>query len=114
MDDLFHNQNPMIGANLKTIRQRRKISQSKLAELSGLTPETISRIENGSDCTSHTIGRLCHGLGCTADELIQGTMEVPRDKQVEILIGDIETLPTDKKNQVLDTVKALVAYWKYR
>lgn len=114
MQDLFIGQNPLIGQNLKAIRNRLKITQNKLSELSGISVDTISRIEGGADCMSETIAKLSMALGCTTDALMTGTMEVPKGERASILMRDIELLPTKRKEQVLDTIEALITYYKYR
>lgn len=114
MQDLFTGQNPMIGQNLREVRNRLKITQSKLADLSGISVDTISRIEGGADCMSETIAKLSVALGCTTDALMKGTMEVPKSERAEILMRDIELLPAKRKEQVLDTIEALITYYKYR
>lgn len=48
---------------LKLARQRRKLSGKKLAEKAGLTPVTISKIENGHYPDPETITKLVKALG---------------------------------------------------
>lgn len=114
MQDLFSGQNPVIGQNLKVIRSRLKITQAQLANISGISVDTISRIEGGADCMSETIAKLSVALGCTTDALMKGTMDVPKSERAEILMRDIELLPVKRKDQVLDTIEALITYYKYR
>jgi len=49
-------------ANLKQMRLSRNISQSKLAELSGLDRGTISRMENGRAATLLTLVQVLRAL----------------------------------------------------
>ncbi|WP_444925104.1 helix-turn-helix domain-containing protein [Microbulbifer sp. DLAB2-AF] len=114
MDDLFTGQNPMIGKNLKTIRSRLDVTQEKTAEMCGISLPTIARIEAGSECKAETVAKLANGLGCTTDALMRGVMEVPRDRKVEIMMRDIELLPDKRREQVIDTIEALITYYKYR
>lgn len=44
-------------------RKMRGISQERLAELSGLNKNTITKIEKGGDCTISTIDKIESALG---------------------------------------------------
>ncbi|MCA1516363.1 ImmA/IrrE family metallo-endopeptidase [Bradyrhizobium sp. NBAIM01] len=47
---------------LKIARQRRKLSGKKLADLAGITPVTVSKIENGHQPESYVVERLSNAL----------------------------------------------------
>lgn len=50
------------GHQLKSIRERKQLSQKKLAELSKVTQCKISKIENGADCQFSTMIKICGAL----------------------------------------------------
>lgn len=59
------------GANLRQARVARKITQERLAELSGLNPRTLQKIEAGqTNILITTAMRLRSGLECPWDELM--------------------------------------------
>jgi len=57
-------------SQLRTIRQRRLLTQDELAHLAGLTTASISRIETGvTKARISTVRRLATALNVEADEL---------------------------------------------
>lgn len=89
----------IIATQLKALRNARGYTQAMLAERSGLTPQTISKYENGiSTPTAEILLDLCHALqtspnvicGLENDRLFDGLDA----KEREILIGLIKM---DKK-----------------
>jgi len=59
--------------NLKKVRQEKKLSQEKLAELSGVGRVTISRLETGElkETTAGTLLKLAKALNVKIDKLIE-------------------------------------------
>lgn len=60
--------------NLKSIREDKKISQSKLAELSGVSVRMIQHYEQGvkdiNKAQADTVYKLAQALKCTVEDLI--------------------------------------------
>lgn len=60
--------------NLKSIRETKNISQSKLAELSGVSVRMIQHYEQGvkdiSKAQAITVYNLAQALECTVEDLI--------------------------------------------
>lgn len=57
---------------LKELRTDRKLTQAELSDLSGVTRQTIIRIEKGQckEVTVNTILSLCDALKCSANDLL--------------------------------------------
>jgi transcriptional regulator with XRE-family HTH domain len=65
------NLNEIIASNLKRLRTERKLSLSKLAELSGVSKVMIGQIERGeSNPTINTIWKIANGLKVSYTTLI--------------------------------------------
>jgi transcriptional regulator with XRE-family HTH domain len=61
-----------LGANMKKIRAKKKLSQGALARLLEVDKGYISNIESGKkNPTLATIQRLADALGVSADELLK-------------------------------------------
>lgn len=62
----------LLGANIKQIRQRKKISASKLATKANVGAATISQIESGArqNLSSRTIEKIALALNVATDELL--------------------------------------------
>lgn len=50
---------------------RKKINIKLLSELSGVTRQTISAINNGKSCNSVTAGKIADALGVDVTELLE-------------------------------------------
>jgi transcriptional regulator with XRE-family HTH domain len=99
-----------IGNRIRTVRKARKVSQEKLAELSGLHPIFISNVENGkvkaSICTYYNIA---HALDMALSELV----EMPAaneswDSNLVVLFQSAKKLDIHKQKAFVDTVKGLL------
>lgn len=62
---------PRFGKRVKYYRNVEKLSQEKLAELSGLHPTYIGQVERGEkNCTLETAEKIALGLGIQLSELL--------------------------------------------
>lgn len=59
--------------NIKRIRENKNLTQSELAQKSGLTRVTINRIETGvqKDISASNLFRIKEALNCSWDELMR-------------------------------------------
>ncbi len=61
----------LFGSRLKELRQRRKLSQERLGDLSGLSRNYVNDVENGHRSPGiENVIRLAHGLDVPAPELM--------------------------------------------
>lgn len=68
-----------VGQRLKSLRERKGIKASDLAEKSGVTPQTISRIENGrTDVGFATLKKILVAMGYTLKDLAIAEIEANR------------------------------------
>jgi transcriptional regulator with XRE-family HTH domain len=59
-----------IGENLRRLRQRRYLTQRELAEMAGLSADTVVKLEQDRwEPRGRTIRRLAEALGVHPDEL---------------------------------------------
>lgn len=65
--------------NLEKLRRDRGLDQMELAELTGVSQSTISRIERGSGVLLGTAQALAKALGCSVEELTREAVEAPDD-----------------------------------
>ncbi len=66
---------------LKYFRRRRNLSVDRLAEISGVSPNTIAKIERGYLPRQDVIRRLSEKLGIPISELIVNKTEATRLEQ---------------------------------
>ncbi|MFQ5572723.1 MAG: helix-turn-helix domain-containing protein [Nitrosopumilaceae archaeon] len=64
----------MIAQNIKKYRKKKGISQDKLSKLTGVTYNTIIKIESGSTKNPRvdTLRDIAKALGVTVDNLLNG------------------------------------------
>lgn len=102
-------ENMTIATNLKTLRDKRGLTQTQLADLAGLGINQVSRIERGTSKPElETIKKLAIALHCTADDLIFDSQELTQDDQIRTLLGALIKMPEDKKQTAIELLEALV------
>ena len=64
----------MIGNNIKSLRQKRKLSQEKLARLTDISLNTLTKIESGftKKPSIQTIHKIAKVLRVSLDNLVEG------------------------------------------
>ncbi len=69
-----------IARNIKKIRQNKKMSLERLAQLSGLTKGYVSKIENSDKAPPFsTLGKIANALDTDINLLLAGESEAPED-----------------------------------
>lgn len=58
-----------IANNLKSLRKAKKLSQPRLADLSGVSQQLISQIENGVNTTTKRLPELARAMGVSVAEI---------------------------------------------
>lgn len=68
----------IIAKNIKSIREKRGVSQDKLSKLAGVTLHTITKIESGVtlDPRIETVKKIASALGVSIDDLINKNTEL--------------------------------------
>ena len=64
----------MIGKNVRALRQKKKLSQEKLARLTDISLNTLTKIESGftKRPSIQTIHKIAKALDVSLDELVEG------------------------------------------
>jgi len=65
----------MLGENIKRFRQKRKLTQDKLARLADIPYTSITKIETGviKKPSVQAVAKIAKALSVTVDELLKGT-----------------------------------------
>jgi transcriptional regulator with XRE-family HTH domain/Zn-dependent peptidase ImmA (M78 family) len=70
-------QSKLIGAKLKKLREKKSINSKELAERAGITPQTISRIEQGhTDVSFVTLRKILTAMGYSLKDLANQEFEL--------------------------------------
>lgn len=76
----------MIAERIRNIRKRRKLSQEKLSEKSGVSLGSVKRFENISEISLSSLTKLAIALGCE-NELERLFEDIPFESIQEVIDG---------------------------
>jgi transcriptional regulator with XRE-family HTH domain len=95
------------GKHVRSLRRARGVTQDALAQQSGLSADTIRRIERGSFAASiDTLRKLCRGLGVAQSTLFEG-FELGRTDERRELFDLISSRSDDEITLMLRVMRAL-------
>jgi len=97
-----------IGTNVRAARMRADLTQEKMSEMIGVTPQYLSDLERGLVGTSvPTLVKICTELNVSADFILFGR-EDGTDAASSTLIEKIQRLPKYKADMVETSVNILL------
>ena len=74
----------MICENIRILRKKRRMTQEALAELAGVTRQTIAKWESGESVPDLSLaGQLAAALDVTLDELVEAPREELEDESLK-------------------------------
>lgn len=99
----------LIGARIRKIRKAKKITQDRLSELSGISPQHMSQIESAKTKLSlPTLINICNALGITADDILCDVLTVNTTKQITDDIAEVfEDCTADEIYLMLSVAESL-------
>ena len=116
------------GERVRNYRKKKKLSQSALAELAGVSPRTIFGYEAGTTYprTERLLNRLADALGVTSEALVDDSTALESfafvnakpslDTQARIITQQVisillgEYLPDEQKDEMVHAI--MDAYWE--
>lgn len=85
-----------LGQKIQTLRKKRRLTQEKFAELIGIDPKNVSKIENGNNYpSSETLTSIAKALGVEIYELFVFRHELSymeMKKEIEDALVDEKTV----------------------
>lgn len=94
-----------LGNRIRTERQRRGITQEKLAERVDISTNFMSLIENGRNMSVETLVKIADALGVTVDYLLSDTLVSPKDTISEQIVQSLSELNENEKLYFLNMIK---------
>ena len=80
-----------LGQRIQTIRKSKRLTQEQFAELIGIDPKNVSKIENGNNYPSpETLTSIAHALDVDIYELFVFQEEIPIEKMKEKIVNALE------------------------
>ena len=99
-----------IGARIATLRKRTGITQQRLAEVVGVSVETVSRMERGTSFPSiNSVENVARALGVELRDLF--TFNDPpseHDLLIDEIVGLLRSRPVGEVRTIRDTVARLL------
>ncbi len=87
----------LLGLRIKEFREKRKLTQDKLAETVGIDPKHLSRIENGRNYPSfETLEKILESLDISYEDIFQFNHLVSKETLIEKINTKLNNL--DEKN----------------
>jgi len=95
-----------VGKRIKYLREQKNLKKNTLANLAGVSPTYIDKLENGERCpTVEYLGYICFGLGITLAEFFRDSDE---QKELNTIIQNLTArLSTKQQTMLLDFLKTL-------
>lgn len=85
----------VLGQRIQDLRKSKKLTQDKLAELVGIDPKNISKIENGNNYpTAETLSSIAQALDVEIYELFLFDSEIPYETMKEEIISALDNEQT--------------------
>lgn len=111
--DFIKDDKDKIGDNLRKIRERKKLTQEKLAQIMDVDPQTVYRMESGK-YSAETFLAAIYALKVDFEEVLPSRYKPISEKtsKKDEVIYEIEQLPESKQKFVWDTASAAVDYIK--
>lgn len=92
-----------IAERIRLIRQQRKLSQTELAEKSGVNLKSLSRYELGTSVPpADLLKQIADALGVSADALLSDDQITIKDKELLKKFEVIQNMDGDTKNMILN------------
>ena len=95
-----------VGKRIKYLREQKNLKKNTLANLAGVSPTYIDKLENGERCpTVEYLGYICFGLGITLAEFFRDTDE---QKELNVTIQNLTArLSLKQQTMLLDFLKSI-------
>ncbi len=99
------NKKELLGLRLKEYRENRKLTQDKLAEMVGIDPKHLSRIENGRNYPSlETLEKILDSLDVSYEEIFNFKLLVSKDELIKKINSRLEVLDESKLKLIYNIV----------
>ena len=97
------------GARVKELRKSRRITQEKLAELIGVEPQQISRIENGACFTTfETLEKLANILEIHISDFFKFSHIRPKKELISTITEQLEKQTEEKVQTIYKIIQSLI------
>lgn len=108
MDLELKKTNKIIGETYKKIRKARKYTQEEVAEKSNVTPEYLSKFENGKyNASIYNVILLCNAIDTNPMQLLSSFFQNTEEGIIYSLVDEIKDLNHEDQKLILSLVKRI-------
>lgn len=102
---------PTVGDRVRDIREKRSMTQDKLAEAAGISKSFLSEIENDkSNVGAQILLRIANALGASVDYLLQGAVRETVEKEPIVIPPNLSRAAEELKLSYAETRELLDAH----
>ncbi len=104
----------LFGKNLKSIREKRGLTQQEFAELVNMQPNSIGQIEIGYKAVSfNTLEKFAQKLNMEYREFFDFENEIQTETSVtNSILHEVKNMDIETQKYILHTIKSFVKYTK--
>lgn len=96
----------IIGSRIREIRKSKKMTQEKLAELSGVEPSNISHIERAATKLSlQTLVSIANALDVTLDEIVYNNLNKSTHVSIKLIDELLADCSPDELKALAEVIK---------
>lgn len=100
--------NKIIGKAFKEIRKSKKYTQEEIAEKCNVTPEYLSKFENGKyNASIYNIILLCRAIEISPMQLLHPFFNDTNETVISNLLDELKTLQLDDQKLLLEITRRL-------
>lgn len=98
----------LLGMRIKEFREKRKFTQDKLAEIVGIDPKHLSRIENGRNYPSfETLEKILDSLEISYEDIFKYSHFLDKKILIENIEKKLPTLDNEKLKFIYKMINEL-------
>lgn len=98
----------LLGMRIKEFREKRKFTQDKLAEIVGIDPKHLSRIENGRNYPSfETLEKILDSLEISYEDIFKYSHFLDKKFLIENIEKKLATLDNEKLKFIYKMINEL-------
>ena len=98
----------LLGMRIKEFRENRKFTQDKLAEMVGIDPKHLSRIENGRNYPSfETLEKILDSLNVSYEDIFNYSHFITKDDMIEQINAKLSRLNDEKLTFIFKMVNEI-------
>ena len=98
----------LLGMRIKEFRENRKFTQDKLAEMVGIDPKHLSRIENGRNYPSfETLEKILDSLNVSYEDIFNYSHFINKDDMINKINAKLSRLNDEKLTFIFKMVNEI-------